>query len=80
MATKKQRFVTVKVMVDEAQLRKLKRYLGTKNDSETLQRLIADRLSAEEIFAAAERIRKRGTWVDTYGRTTQREESSKPNS
>jgi len=80
MATKKQRFVTVKVIVDEAQLRKLKRYLGTKNDSETIQQLIDDRLGAEEIIAAAERIRKRGTWVDTYGRTTQQEELSRPSS
>jgi hypothetical protein len=70
MATKKQRLVKIEVVVNGAELRDLKRLIGTKGDVETIQQVIDDRLSAERIFEAVEQIRKRGTWVDTYGRTT----------
>lgn len=57
------------LMVESKKLQALRKLLGSSSESEAVREAIDRTLAGEEIIAAFERLRKRGTWMDRYGRT-----------
>jgi hypothetical protein len=57
------------LMVESKKLQALRKLLGSSSESEAVREAIDRMLAGEEVIAAIERIRKRGTWTDRYGRT-----------
>lgn len=57
------------LMVESKKLQALRKLLGSSSESEAVREAIDRTLAGEEIIAAFERLRKRGTWTDRYGQT-----------
>ncbi|MBI3611250.1 MAG: hypothetical protein HY204_11205 [Nitrospirae bacterium] len=57
------------LMVESKKLQALRKLLGSSSESEAVREAIDRTLAGEEIITAFERLRKRGTWTDRYGRT-----------
>ncbi len=57
------------VMVDPAKVKQLAKRLGT-SESEAIRRAVETLLLEEEVMGAAERIRRRRTLKDVYGRVS----------
>ncbi len=57
------------LMVDEAEVRALKRVLGVSTESEAVRIAVRDRLALEEAQAALRRIRARGGLDDVFQRS-----------
>jgi len=69
--TKPARRLTRKTLwIDEEDIQVLKDILGTKSVSQAVRIAIDDRLFAEEVFAADDRIIRRGGLVDVYHRAS----------
>ncbi|MBI3303544.1 MAG: hypothetical protein HYZ72_15885 [Deltaproteobacteria bacterium] len=57
------------LMVDEEEVRALKRVLGVSTESEAVRTAVRDRLALEEAQAALRRIRARGGLDDVFRRS-----------
>jgi hypothetical protein len=58
-------------MVEEAKVRRLRRTLGARSDSEAVRLAIERELAAKEALTALRRLRARGTLEDVFGRLRQ---------
>jgi hypothetical protein len=65
-------FARKNLMVDAADIRALKRALGTSTESEAVRVAVRDRLVLEETQAAFDHIRARGGLDDVFGRSAPR--------
>lgn len=52
------------LMLEEKKLQALRKILGSPSESEAVREAIDRILAGEEIIAAFQRVRKRGTWAD----------------
>ena len=69
---KKKGHIRKNLVVSQASIRELQRLLDVNSESEAVRIAVEDRLLAEKLAYAADRIAKRGGLLDVFGRSTRR--------
>ncbi len=72
MGRDKKGYVRKNLVVSPASIKELQRLLGVDTESEAVRIAVEDRLLAEKLAAAADRIAKRGGLLDVFERSAGR--------
>lgn len=72
MGTDKSGHVRKNLVVSSTSIRELQKLLGVNSESEAVRIAVEDRLLAEKLAAAADRIAKRGGLLDVFERSARR--------
>ena len=70
MRREKKGHVRKNLVVSQASIKELQRLLGVDSESEAVRIAVEDRLLAEKLAPAADRIAKRGGLIDVFKRST----------
>lgn len=80
MGRAKKGYVRKNLVVSQDSIRELQRLLDVNSESEAVRIAVEDRLLAEKLAAAADRIARRGGLLDVFSKTGSPSPKSKVNS